>query len=75
MYSIYMKILRSYTIDAELIEKMKGINASQLINNLLNDYFKKTDINSMDEVELERYIKIKELEEETKKRINEINGD
>jgi hypothetical protein len=39
-------------------------NASKLINNLLEDYFQKTDINTMSEEQLIKAIKKAELKQE-----------
>lgn len=34
-----MKVARTYTIDHEIVEKMKNLNASDLINRLLVEHF------------------------------------
>ena len=74
-----MRITRTYTIETELIEKLKGVNASDLINELLNRYFDNSgDLDELrqklikkkkDCVELEK--NIKSLENKQK---SEIKG-
>ncbi|MBA7662234.1 hypothetical protein ES703_70260 [subsurface metagenome] len=34
-----MKVARTYTLDHEIVSKLQNINASELINRLLKDYF------------------------------------
>ena len=63
-YSICMRILRSYTIEMDLVEKLKDTNASELINYLLREYFEKQKITSMSEEELIKFIKIEKLKKE-----------
>lgn len=76
-----MRILRSYTIETEHVERMKSdnINASELLNTLLKNYFKDKDFEdlSADEIKLqlakldieERHIKeIKEWEKQWEQR-------
>ena len=36
---VCMKIARTYTIEKEIIDKLEGLNASGLINELLKSYF------------------------------------
>ena len=43
-----MRVARTYTIEEEYLRKLKGINASELINNLLSEYFIKTNNNNDD---------------------------
>ena len=48
---------------------------SSLINDLLNEYFKKTALETMTEEELRKFVEIKKLEEEfEKKRVEIENG-
>lgn len=43
-----MKVARNYTIDYELLEKMQNLNASELINTLLKEYFElRSDKNTL----------------------------
>lgn len=77
MYNICMKILRSYTIDAEIAEELKKVpNASNLINELLKDYFKNHDINQLSLEELRLKQKIIEIQEEAQEKIRRAkNGE
>lgn len=48
-----MKYARTFTIDEINIEKLKEeINSSKLINDLLNEHFRKKDIKNMTKEEL-----------------------
>ena len=52
-----MKISKSFSIDSELLEKLKAVeNPSDLVNNLIDNYFSQT-------LEKKHEIKLKELEE------------
>jgi len=49
-----MRVSRTYTIDLELIEKMKLVNASELINELLWKHFNSLNIKNMSTPQLKR---------------------
>jgi len=62
-----MKIHKMITLDAELISKLRELNASQLINNLLTDYFKEDKLEIIKEESESLTNKIEELQaKETK---------
>ena len=43
-----MKVARTYTIDHNLVERMQNLNASELINTLLKEYFElRSDKNTL----------------------------
>jgi tryptophanyl-tRNA synthetase len=69
-----MKINRTYSIDSEIIEKLKGINASELISKLLTEYFDKKDnfINKMSKEELALFIKLEKEKKEIEKKLTEV---
>ena len=71
-----MKVMRTYTIEEEIAERLKKEgNASKLINQLLEEYFHKSDINSMTIEELEREQKKLEILMEAEKKVKELmNG-
>lgn len=65
-----------YVYMRDEIEKQlkKENNASKLINDLLEDYFRKQNPAEMSINELEQYIKTQELKKEYERRLKEING-
>jgi arginine deiminase len=66
-----MRILRSYTIETEYVERLKndGINASELFNTLLKNYFKDKDFEDFNETEIKLQLQKLDIEE---RHINEI---
>ena len=58
------KAIRNFSIDIDLIEKLRTVNASELVNNFLREYFRKEDINQMNKEEIKLAI------EKEKARIN-----
>jgi len=66
-----MKIKQLYISD-ENFENLKGINASALVNELLNNYFKTLIPKS--EEELLKEIKVKKIELEAMKKIEEVEN-
>lgn len=71
-----MKTIQSFNIEIENVEKIDklGINKSEFVNGLIEDYFKKHDIDYMNEEELKKYIATEQLKEEYKKRLEEIES-
>jgi hypothetical protein len=70
-----MKVNRTYSLDFEIIEKLKGIdNVSELINNLLSEYFAKKDnfLDRMSVEELEMFIKLEKQKTEIEKKMLEV---
>lgn len=66
-----MRINKTYTISEKNIENLKKVkNASALIDTLLNDYFIAETFQT--EEEIEKRLKILDIEERTKKEIEEI---
>lgn len=70
-----VKTLRTYTINSDLIEKLKDYNASELINTLLIDYFKKHDYKQMSLEEKKKYLKKLKLTKEYKEQIEKLEHD
>ena len=63
-----MRILRSYSIEEDLVQKLESNNnKSGLINNLLREYFDKVDINKMNAKQLETELEIIKMVREHKK--------
>ena len=60
-----MRILRSYTIETEYVDRMKqsGVNASELLNKLLKDYFDDEDLIGATKEEISHKIKLLDIEE------------
>jgi len=69
-----VKVNKIICLDAELIGKLKGHNASALINELLYNYFNNKDIKNMSEDELRKTIEMEEAKEEYQNKIRLING-
>jgi len=69
-----MKVNRTYSLDIEIIEKLRGINASELINNLLSEHFAKKDnfLDRMSVEELEMFIKLEKQKVEIEKKMLEV---
>jgi hypothetical protein len=65
MYIDIMRILRSYTIETEYVDRMKqsGVNASELLNKLLKDYFDDEDLIGATKEEISHKIKLLDIEE------------
>jgi hypothetical protein len=71
-----MKINRTYSLDIELIEKLKSeTNASELINSLLRKHFEFSDMNKLSLSEINLELKKLDLEEEYKKKKKELKHD
>jgi hypothetical protein len=71
-----MKIHRTYSIDVDLIDRMKNVNASELINRLLIEHFDKEDMVHASAEELAKKIKICDLDLEYIRRKKAIeNGE
>ena len=68
-----MRILRSYTIETEYVERMKddGINASELLNNLIRDYYKNKDMEDFTDEEIKLQLEKLDIDEEHIKKIKE----
>ncbi len=70
-----MRILRSYSIEEDLVEKLKSNNnKSGLINNLLREYFDKDDINQMNAKQLETELEIRKMVREHKKAMEALQS-
>lgn len=68
-----MRVLRSYSIEADLVEKLEGSdNKSLLINNLLREHFDKEDIMGMNAEELKVSIKQDEIMAQAEKDCREV---
>ena len=68
-----MRILRSYTIETDFVERMKneGVNASELLNSLLTSYFKDKDMEDFTEEELKLQMEKLDMEDAHLKQIKE----
>jgi hypothetical protein len=71
-----MRILRSYTIETELVEKLKTekINASELVNQLLTEYFNKKDNKNLSLEELQQKLALIKLDREYKSKMENIKN-
>lgn len=63
-----------YIQDDVDVRLQKENNKSLLVNNLLREYFDKDDIMQMDAEQLEKELKIREIEREHKKKIKELRN-
>jgi len=71
---MYMRIHKTYNIDIELDKKIKerGINASELINELLRGYFNKQELNNLSSEEIKKRLAIIKLKKEYEERRLEL---
>jgi metal-responsive CopG/Arc/MetJ family transcriptional regulator len=69
-----MRIHKTYNIDIELDKKIKerGINASELINELLRGYFNKQELNNLSSEEIKKRLAIIKLKKEYEERRLEL---
>ena len=65
MYMLVMRILRSYTIETDYVDRMKnsGVNVSELLNKLLKDYFDDLDLIGATKEEIQPKLKVLDVEE------------
>lgn len=72
-----MRVNKMFTIEYEFIERLKGVNASELVNKLLHKHYSSTDPDEMSIKQLKKAIAIEELREEHDKRLKDIekNGE
>ena len=69
-----MKIHRTYSIEVDLIDRMKDLNASELINRLLTEHFDKEDMTYATPEEIAKKMKICDLDLEYIKRKRAIEN-
>lgn len=70
-----MKAHKMFCIDIELVQKLKGINASSLVNELLTKHFEEEELNN---TPLEQLIVMKdklEAMEEYDRKLRELKGE
>lgn len=67
-----MKINKVICLDEDIIEFLKGKNASATINTLLKDRMEDEDFNNMSEKELELELKAQKLEQKMTKKVQKI---
>ena len=67
-----MKYNKTISIDWELMEKCKNINASELINELLLEHFKKLDPKKMNVQELDKAIAKRKAKLDYEQKLKEI---
>ena len=73
MYGMGYPIM--FYVNDDLREALKSINnRSELINSLLREYFNKSDLRSMGEEELRRFIAKEKLKKEFEANMEELNG-
>jgi hypothetical protein len=65
MYMYVMRILRSYTIETDYVDRMKnsGVNVSELLNKLLKNYFDDEDLIGATKEEIQHKLKLLDIEE------------
>ena len=70
-----MRVMRSFTIDVELAERLKKEgNQSTLINDLLRQHFKDVDFADMDEEQLKAELEVIRLTEEFENAKKEVRN-
>jgi hypothetical protein len=69
-----MRINRTFSIDIEIMEKLKGeLNQSEIVNECLKNYFDTKEPKTLEELEKERLKLIAEIEYD--KKIEEIENE
>lgn len=61
-------------LDDDVVEDLKKVNASQLTNGLLKEYFRKTHLATMTDEELDKRMKYLETKERHKKELEAIQN-
>lgn len=70
-----MRILRSYSIEEDLVQKLESNNnKSGLINRLLREYFDKEDINQMNAKQLKAELEVRKVKREAEAKIKELRN-
>ena len=67
-----VKIHKMFCIEQEIVLFLKGKNGSELVNRLLLEHMKDSDIMSMNIPQLEAEVEIERLEKELKKKTKEL---
>ena len=70
-----MKHHKMFCIDYELTKRLKDINASELVNELLTSHFKRKNLKDLSIPELERKLAIQERKEVIKKELKELDNE
>lgn len=60
------------TIDVDLVDRLKCINASELVTSLLRKHFDSENVRTMTDAELAIELKIAELQDATDLKIREL---
>lgn len=70
-----MKVNRTYSIDVEIVEKLRGEqNASELINSLLHQYFDNSFLNKMTKEELDEFIRLELEKQNNLKKLEDLKN-
>jgi len=68
------KTLKTLNLSIENVQKLKGEqNASALVDQLIKEYYNKTDVYKMNQEELREYIAREELRQEYENKVLELN--
>lgn len=67
-----VKVHKMFCIERNVSDFLKGRNASELVNRLLEEHMAHEDIEGMSADELRKNIKIEELKKETELKIEEL---
>ncbi len=67
-----VKIHKMFCIEQEIVLFLKGKNGSELVNRLLLEHMKDSDIMSMNIPQLKAEVEIERLEKELKKKTKEL---
>jgi len=69
-----MRVVKTFTLTQEVVEKLAGVsNKSGLINDLLSEHFRRTEMGDLTEEELLLELKRAKLTKEFKLKLEELN--
>jgi hypothetical protein len=72
---LMVRVHKMLTIEQDLMDKLKGVNASGLVNELLTAHFNKTDIKKMTGDELRHRIKVEKLKLKHKQEMETVENE
>lgn len=63
---------RMFTLDVELLEKLKRVNASALVNKLLKDYFDKEELKGKSQEEIDAILDLMKKKDEITTKLEDL---
>ena len=71
---IMVKRNKILCLDDDLVEKLKTINASKLVNDLLRRHYDETDLNQMSADQIRKELKAIDIREKAEAEVAKLNG-